>query len=57
MLKLIDMATKKRIRETEPVQVDKVIKAKVAVKVAASKQTIGQFYDEAAVEKLKTVKK
>lgn len=51
------MATKKRIRETEPVQVDKVIKAKVAVKVAASKQTIGQFYDEAAVEKLKTVKK
>lgn len=46
-------AKKERVRLTEPVQVDKTIKAKVAKKVAGTKVTIGQFYDEAAEEKLK----
>ena len=42
-----------KIRDTEPVQVNKKIKAKVAKKVAGTKVTIGKFYDEAAEEKLK----
>lgn len=45
----------KRVRDTEPVQVNKVIKSKVAKKVAGTKTTIGKFYDEAAVEKLKSL--
>lgn len=44
-----------RIRNTEPVQVDKKIKAKVAKKVAGKKQTIGQFYDEAVKVRLMKV--
>lgn len=46
-----------RIRDTEPVQVNKKIKAKVAKKVAGTKVTIGKFYDEAAEEKLNTKSK
>ncbi len=49
------MATK-RVRKTEPVQVDKEIKVKVAKKIAGTKVTIGQFYDEAAEVKLKDKK-
>lgn len=45
-----------RDRKTEPVQVDKEIKARVAVLVAPTKKTIGQFYDEAAIDKLKSKK-
>jgi hypothetical protein len=46
------MAVKKRIRITEPVQVNKYIKARVARKVAGTKKTIGEFYDESALERL-----
>ena len=43
----------KRIRTTEPVQIDKAVKDRVAVKVVGTKLTIGQFFAEAAIEKLK----
>lgn len=42
----------KRVRKTQPVQVDAVVKSKVAKKVAGTCVTIGEFYTEAAKEKL-----
>ena len=44
--------TPTRQRTTEPVQVNKKIKIRVAKKVAGTKVTIGQFYDAAVEEKL-----
>lgn len=44
-------------KETDLVRVDLSIKNKVAKKVAGTKVKIGQFYDEAAIEKLKSAKK
>lgn len=44
-------------RTTAPVQVDKKIKEEVEKKIENTRQTIGQFYDEAAIKKLKSIKK
>lgn len=46
------MANKKGL-----VKVDALIKKRVEKKVAGTPITIGQFYDEAAKEKLKPIKK
>lgn len=46
-----------RERTTTPVQVDKKIKEKVEKELENTRQTIGQFYDEAAIKKLKSKKK
>ena len=40
--------------EKAMVKVDKKVHAKVAKKVAGTPQTIGQFFDEAAQDKLKS---
>lgn len=55
-MKLISIHNKKRVRLTEPVQVNSEIKIRVAKAVAGTKETIGSFYDEAVKERLKTIK-
>lgn len=45
------------VKERKPlVRVDPTIKKKVEKKVAGTKTTIGEFYDDAAKEKLKPTK-
>ena len=39
------------------ISVDKSVKTKVEKKIAGTNTTIGQFYDEAAKEKLKPIKR
>lgn len=45
------------ISKKVPVKIDPVIKNKVAKKVAGTNTTIGEFFEEAAKEKLKPIKK
>ena len=46
----------KEIRDTELVRVKTEIKNKVAKKVIGTKVTIGEFYDAAVIDKLKSKK-
>jgi len=48
------MATKKKENLTELVKVSKSVKSKVEKAIAGTSETIGGFYDKAAIEKLKT---
>lgn len=47
----------KKIETTTMVRVDCKIKKRVAKKVEGTRKSIGAFYDEAAKEKLKPIKK
>jgi hypothetical protein len=52
----LDMAQKKRKEDREPIQVGVSIKRKVERHLVGKKKSLGEFYNEAAEEKLKREK-